>query len=285
MEKSFFDRPPEPMTPAALNPAIGRDAIAFVDPAQPSRPIVIHTYRPAAHGPDDPVVLVQHGIKRNGDEYRDFWIEAAERHQLLIVASTFPAAAFPGPESYNNGLVVGEGGAIRPRSGWLYGIPARVFQALRATGVTRRPKARLFGHSAGGQFVHRLMAVEAHEAFEAVFAANSGWYTLPALDQPFPEGLGGLGFGTSDLARWFAYPMVILAGDRDIDVNSENLPRHPEAMAQGPTRYARSAYFHDYARSEAARLGLEFNWKRVTVPGVAHDGAAMSRAAAAMWFE
>ena len=159
-----------------------------------------------------------------------------------------------------------------------------MFQALRAAGVTRRPKARLFGHSAGGQFVHRLMAIEANDAFEAVSPANSGWYTLPTLDRPFPEGVGGLGLGPADLARWFAFPMVILAGDQDIDVNHRNLPRNLEALAQGPTRYARSGYFHDYAQREAARLGLEFNWKRITVPGVAHDGAAMSRAAAAMWF-
>ncbi|QJR12269.1 hypothetical protein DSM104443_03354 [Usitatibacter rugosus] len=273
------------MTTATLDPARGRDALPFLDDAQPTRPLVIHTYRPASHGPDDPVVLVQHGINRNGDDYRDFWIDAAERHRLLIVAPTFPAEAFPGPESYNNGLVVGEGGAIRAREQWLYGIPVRVIGALRAAGVTRRPKVRLFGHSAGGQFVHRLMAVEPHDAFEAVAPANSGWYTLPTLDRPFPEGLGGLGLGSPDLARWFAYPMVILAGDRDVDVNDANLPRDPKALAQGPTRYARSGYFHDFAQREAARLGLEFRWKRVTVPGVAHDGAAMSRAAAAMWFE
>ena len=273
------------MNPANLDPAIGRDALSFADAAQPERPLVIHTYRPAAHTPDDPVVLVQHGIYRNGDDYRDHWIEAAERHRLLIVATTFPASHFPGVEGYNNGLVIAEDGATRPRSQWTYGIPGRVVQALRAAGVTRRRTVRLFGHSAGGQFTHRIMAIEPHELFEAACPANSGWYTLPTLERAFPEGLGGLGLGPRDLARWLAYPMTILAGDQDTDPNDANLQRTPEAMAQGATRFERAHYAHDFARREAARLGYAFRWRLVPVPGVAHDGAAMSRAAAALWFE
>jgi hypothetical protein len=76
------------------------------------------------------------------------------------------------------------------------------------------------------------MATQDHAIYEAVSPANPGWYTLPTLDRPFPEGLGGLGLGNGDLARWFAYPMTILAGDRDIDTTDENLPRNPEALAR-----------------------------------------------------
>jgi hypothetical protein len=49
-----------------------------------------------AHGPDDPVVIVQHGMLRNGDDYRDFWIPAAEKHNILIVAPTFPMSISQG---------------------------------------------------------------------------------------------------------------------------------------------------------------------------------------------
>jgi dienelactone hydrolase len=272
------------MVSASLSPAIGRDALEFADAFTRGRALVVHTYRPAKHAPDDPVVLVQHGIRRNGDEYRDFWIEAAEAHRALIVATTFPAQRYPGPENYNNGGVIGADGKLRPRPEWLYAIPARVLRALRASGVTRRRRVRLFGHSAGGQFVHRLMAIEPHRLFEGVIAANSGWYTLPTLDRPFPEGLGGLRLDAEALARWFAYPMVILAGEADIDEADEHLPRNPEALAQGPHRFARAGHFLEFARAAAAGLGHPFRWQLVPVPGVAHDGAAMSRAAAALWF-
>jgi poly(3-hydroxybutyrate) depolymerase len=139
------------MPTASLQPAVGRDALDYVDALHPDRPLVVHTYRPAAHGPDDPVVLVQHGVKRNGDDYRDFWIEAADKHRLLVVATTFGDAQYPKPESYNNGMVA-VGGAVHPRENWTYAILPRVVDALRAGGVTRLKRVRLFGHSAGGQF-------------------------------------------------------------------------------------------------------------------------------------
>jgi poly(3-hydroxybutyrate) depolymerase len=265
-------------------PGRGRDAVTLTVPNIPGRQPILHTYWPKAHGPDDPVVLVQHGIKRNGDEYRDFWIEAAERHRLFIVATTFPADAFPETENYNNGRILDEHGSLRDRSEWIYALPARVFRAIRAKGLTRRKRAHLFGHSAGGQFVHRLMATESHRDLEAVIAANSGWYTLPTLERPFPDGIGGLDLDRESLARWFAYPFAILAGDRDSDPDDPNLPRHPAAMEQGPMRFARAKFFHQFAHAEAKRLGLACRWTFTAVPGVAHDGEAMSHAAAALWF-
>jgi hypothetical protein len=270
---------------AALR-APGRHAIGFTDAAcDAARPLTLHAYRAASATPDSPVVLVQHGMGRNGDEYRDFWIEPAERHGLLILATTYGAAAWPGAEPYNNGLVLDAEGRPRPRAAWSYAIPLRVFAALRAAGLTRRPRAHLFGHSAGGQFGHRFMATQPHDALEAVTIGNPGWYSLPTLDAPFPEGMGGIGLDEGDLLRLLAYPMTILAGERDIETSGPSLPATPAALAQGPHRFARAHNYLAAGQAEAARRGVACNWRLVPVPGIGHDGAAMSRVAAALWFE
>jgi pimeloyl-ACP methyl ester carboxylesterase len=189
----------------------GRAAIPWRDPAcDPRRELTLHCYRAPGFAPDRPVVLVQHGMGRNGDEYRDFWIPAADRHRLLIVAATFGKDHWPEAEHYNNGLVLDGRGRPRPREAWAYAIPLRVFQALREAGVTARPRAFLFGHSAGGQFGHRLMSTQPHDLLEAVTIGNPGWYSLPTLDTPFPAGLGGIGLGEFDLERLLAYPMTLL---------------------------------------------------------------------------
>lgn len=271
------------MTPLILPP--GRAATPFIDPGNPDRPLVIESYRPAAHGPDDPVVLVQHGMKRNGDDYRDFWIEAAERHRLLIVAPTFSDAHYPEAESYNNGLVFAADGAVRPAASWSYAAIPRVFAALRAAGLTRRERFHLFGHSAGGQFVHRLMQTTLLGVVEQAISGNAGWYSLPTLERPFAEGLGGLGLDEAQLRRALAAPLTILAGTADNDPNGENLPRNEAAMRQGPTRYARALHFMEFAKEAARRLGVDCAWRLVEIEGVGHDGRAMSIAAAAWWFE
>ncbi|ONG58739.1 alpha/beta hydrolase [Pseudoroseomonas deserti] len=264
----------------------GRQAIPFTDEAgEAGRPLVLHTYRAPGFTPDSPVVLVQHGMGRNGDEYRDFWIEAADRHNLLIVATTFSNADYPGAELYNNGHVLDSTGAVRPRGEWGYAVPARVFGWLRQAGVTRRGQAHFFGHSAGGQFGHRLASTQDLSPYAAIAVGNPGWYTLPDLAKAFPAGMDGIGLGEAELTALLAYPLLILAGEQDIETSGPSLPAQPEAVAQGPHRYARAHNYLAAGQAEASRRGIACNWRLVSVPHIGHDGAAMSRVCASLWFE
>jgi pimeloyl-ACP methyl ester carboxylesterase len=229
-------------------------------------------------------VIVQHGQSRNGREYCDAWIPVADQAGLLVVAITFPKEAWPDALTYNNGHVLNADGAVRPREQWSQAIPGRVFALLREAGVTTRTSAYLWGHSAGGQFVHRLLATQPLGIFEAAGAANPGWYTLPTLELPYPEGFGDIGLTGDDVAKFLAYPLVIFAGDRDIDSSAENLPKHDAAMAQGPHRFARAHFYLAHGQAEAAKLGVACNWRLVVVPGVGHEGMRMSAFAARYWF-
>ena len=263
---------------------LGRASIPYFDRYNPDRPLMLECFRPHGYDPDKPVVIVQHGASRNGAEYCEAWIPAAEQHGLLIVAITFSKEAWPDAVTYNNGHVLDEDGSLRPRECWSQGIPGRVFALLREGGITRRDKTYLWGHSAGGQFVHRLLATQPSGIFEAVGAANSGWYTLPTLDLHYPDGLGGIGLTRDDVARFLGYPLVIFSGDQDIDGPAENFPRHDAAMAQGPNRFARAQFYIERGRAEAAKLGVPCRWSRVVVPGVAHEGMQMSAFAGDYWF-
>ncbi|WP_459616632.1 alpha/beta hydrolase family protein [Bordetella sp. 2513F-2] len=264
----------------------GRNAIPYVDEDRNAdRPFTLHTYRPFGYTPDRPVVIVQHGVLRNGDEYRDFWIPAADRHNLLIVAPTFSNEIWPGVESYNNGRVYTPAGNPRHVDGWTYALPARVLADIRKAEISDCSRVHLFGHSAGGQFVHRLMSSQPHDPYHAVTAGNPGWYTLPTFDHKFPEGLDGVGLTEEHLVKLLAYPMTILAGDQDIATNDPHLPSEPAALRQGPHRFARAHHYFEAGRAEAARRGVPFNWTLQVVPGIGHDGRAMSAVCASLWFE
>ena len=273
---------PDELAKALAQP--GRATIPYLDRYNPERLLALECFRPKTQTPDKPVVIVQHGASRNGAEYCEAWLPAAERHGLLIVAITFSKETWPDAVTYNNGHVLDEGGGLRPRECWSLAIPGRVFALLREAGITRRDKTYLWGHSAGGQFVHRLLATQPHGIFEAVGAANPGWYTLPTLDLAYPDGLGGIGLTHDDIVRFLGYPLVIFSGDQDIDGTTENFPKHDAAMAQEPNRFARVQFYLERGRAEAARLGVPCRWSRVVVSGVAHEGMRMSAFAGDHWF-
>jgi len=264
----------------------GRNAFIYIDEDRNAdRPVTLNTYRPAGYAPDRPVVIVQHGVLRNGDDYRDFWIPAADKHKLLIVAPTFTNDVWPGVQSYNNGLVYTAMGNPRHVDGWAYALPARIVADMVEAELIDGRNAYLFGHSAGGQFVHRLMSSQPHAPWKAVSVGNPGWYTLPTMDRKFPEGLGEVGLTEQHLERLLAYPMTILAGDKDIETSGEHLPSDPPAVAQGPHRYARAHNYLEAGRAEAQRRGIACNWTLQSVPGIGHDGRAMSAVCASLWFE
>ena len=276
------------MSPLELSQALqqsGRAGIPYIDRFSPERPLMLECFRPPRHDPDKPVVVVQHGASRNGAEYCGAWVSAAERHGFLVVAITFSKEAWPDAPTYNNGHVLAEAGALRSRERWSFAIPRRVFALLREAGVTTRDSFTLWGHSAGGQFAHRLLATQPRAMFSAVGAANPGWCTLPTLDLPYPDGLGGIGLTRDDVVRFLDSPLVIFSGDRDIDGTTENFPKHESAMAQGPNRFERARFFLEYGEAAATRLGVPCRWRRVVVPGVAHEGMRMAAFAAQHWFD
>jgi poly(3-hydroxybutyrate) depolymerase len=266
--------------------APGRIAIPVLDAIHDTRnPVWLHAYRPAGHTPDRPVVFAMHGMARNGAEYRDHWVDIADRHRVLILAPAFPHETHPGEGAYNDGGVVDAAGGITPSRRWAYQVPARMLALLQRAGVTKRRQAFLFGHSAGAEFAQRLALLTDRSPFCAVVAANAGWYTLPSLLRPFPEGLGGLGLTEADLEARLTWPLTILAGEADTDTAGPSVPTLPAALAQGPHRFARARHVMDFARAEAVRRGTACHWRLETAPGIAHDGHAMAQVCAALWFE
>jgi poly(3-hydroxybutyrate) depolymerase len=248
----------------------------FTDPRDPSREITVHLHRPPGFTPDSPILMVMHGLRRNGADYRDFFVPEAERRGFLVVAPEFPEAHYPHPHAYNYAGMCDAAGAMLPREHWLFPVLDAVFEDVRSRVGSRRERFFLFGHSAGGQLVHRLATFGWLPSIERAIAANSGSYTLPVRGEAFPFGLDGVALDDAGLRAIFARPLTVQLGDADVDVNDEHLPREPASVRQGPHRFARGHHYLETARREAGRLGVSLAWRLAIAPGVAHSGEYMA---------
>src|SRR5205807_391109 len=166
------------------------------------------------------------------------------------------------------------------RGQWPYVFYVWLFYALLHVGVTLRTCYGLFGHSACGQFVHRMLSLGFCKQVVTAVTANAGTYAMPDLDIEFPYGLGGVGLNQSALRAVLRFPLIVMAGTADIDATSEHFPKEEQAMKQGGTRYERAHRYIANARVAASRLGVECAWKIIDVPDVGHEGDRMSVAAA-----
>ncbi|WP_449257413.1 hypothetical protein [Bosea sp. (in: a-proteobacteria)] len=259
--------------------AAGRGEWTFDDPVWQA--IQVETYTPEACAARPcPLLIVIHGNGRDAARSRDDWVAAAKRHGVLVAAPRFDKARF-------SGRLFQQGNARREpdRAKWTFGIVERLFDAARAAGRAEGAGYRLFGHSAGGQFVHRMALLMPEARFSKAVVANAGYYTLP-LDAAaaggfaYPYSLGGTPATDAILRAALGKHVTVMLGDRDTDPAHRELNRSPGAEEQGATRFARGKRFMADIRAAAARLGLTLEWREVVVPGVAHQQKRMARAAA-----
>lgn len=266
--------------------APGRDSFIHHDAAPgASLPVNVQTYvPPACVARSCPLVISMHGLTRNAAAARDNWVAAADANGLVVAAPEFDKERFP-TRLYQQGGVQG----ASDRAGWLYATIERLFDRLKASGRISGETYVLFGHSAGAQFVHRMVLMLPEARFSTAVIGNAGYYTLPvpkeaAEGRDYPFSLGATPVTRDSLRLSFARPMLVLLGDQDNDPEHFQLNNSAGAKAQGPHRLARGQFFFATAEAEARRLGLPFNWRVAIVPGVAHEQTKMAAAAAKILF-
>jgi hypothetical protein len=265
---------------APLVAASGGHSLAYHDPAFPDRALVLHSARPRRYDAATPVLFVHHGVGRNGADYRDYWLRLVDAAGILAISIEFSEAAFPEYLWYHFGNLRDERGTPNPREQWTYGIDERLFAALQDQGLTGRRRYGLFGHSAGGQFVHRMLSFGFRDRVAVAVSANAGTYAMPDLATPWPFGLGETCLDANALRDLLAFPITVMTGTLDTKTTGKFFPSGPRSMRQGGTRHERA---HNYVRAgqhAAAALRTRCAWTVINVPDVGHDGERMSVAAA-----
>jgi hypothetical protein len=271
-----------PGADAVLSRGAG-DFVFTGSPGALDHPVRVWYHRPAGWRPDDPIVFVMHGTARDGANYREAWAPEATRHRFLLVVPEFSARHYPRSEHYQQGNVLRRDGTPVDSAEWSFTTIEALFDEVRQRTGSQRAGYRIYGHSGGAQFVHRMLLFMPNARVERAAVANAGWYTLPTLETPYPYGLGGVmesGDWDERLRAAFARDFPLFLSTADTVSSDPTLRVTPEAMEQGRDRFARGHTFYATAQREAAKLDLPFNWRLQALDAVGHSNRRVARLAA-----
>lgn len=241
--------------------------------------ITVFTYKPKSYH-DGPLVMVFHGVLRNAEDYCRDCIPLAERYNALIAAPLFSTNQYDNEEYQRGGVI--KKGAVQPREKWTYLRLPGIIQAIRQRESKPALPYYYIGHSGGAQFLMRLAAMYPMEA-KRIVACNPGSDLFPRRDWKFGYGFGGLTPELSNddaLQRYLAAPLTLCLGLKDVDPRHPELDRSAGAELEGRFRLERGRACFAFAQKLARERGWKFNWRKVEVPGIAHEGKAMLAAKA-----
>lgn len=260
----------------------GAGQFTFVDArGDAAKRMTIYTYLPAGLKAETaPIVFVMHGKGKDADGYRDVWARHAKLHGFMVIAPLFDDATWRG--AYAGSKVFTQGAKAVDASRWSFSVIEHLFDAIKAATGNQSSTYLLYGHSEGGQFVHRLVWFLPQARFSRAVVANPGWYTMPDLAVDYPYGLANSPATADSLKRSLARDVTVLLGDQDTDPDHAQLRKTPPAQAQGRHRMARGQNFFKQAGERCAELKCPFGWQMKFVAGAGHSNAQMAGDAAAV---
>ncbi|MEM7515699.1 MAG: alpha/beta hydrolase [Planctomycetota bacterium] len=236
-----------------------------------------------------PILIVVPGALRNAKSYRDEWRHLSEANRFITLVLEGTREDYPTEYEYNAGGVLTPEGELTDPKNWLFHAIEPLFDDFKARYGSERKRYSLYGHSAGGGFVHRFMLFVPQARVDSAVAANPAFFTIPSTPKdsqpaPYPFGCHGAGLPQGAIALWFNRPLTILLGERDTGPRTKPLSNGPLARAQGPSVYARGLQFYRSALAVAAEQDLALRWQLNVVPFVGHSNVHMASHAVPLLF-
>lgn len=248
--------------------------------------IPVYTHRAEGSAPFK-VVFVMHGVRRDARRaLRNFASQYKGSQGVLFVSPELSDRALSYPAALSLGNMKKDShvnSKLNAPEDWLFSVVDGIMRIITEKNVDiYEPKYSIFGHSAGAQFVHRMVLFGNTTNLDKAISANAGWYTTIDPTLRFPYGIGEC-TPKINLEKALASNLFILLGDKD--VMDENLRQTNNARKQGKTRFERGNNFYHQAMNFAKDHGIKSNWTIVHEPGVGHDSRRMARSTLKILFK
>ena len=251
------------------------------------KPIVLHYYIPLEGDVSDmPVLFSMHGSERDGSLQRDAWKYFAEEYGFIVLAPEYSKTYYTENDYQFGGVFAADGsGRINDGADWTYNTIEAIFDYFKSETGNTSATYNMFGHSAGGQFVHRFLLAMPEARVGRAVAANPGSWTFPCAEGL--EGTDGRKYGwpysvwqtpfaeIERLTAFFGRTMYIHLGNADTDENDSSLPKDAPSLAQGAHRLARGRNFFATCEEVSGSLGLPLHFTLAEVEGAGHSTLKM----------
>ncbi|MDF9831396.1 M14 family zinc carboxypeptidase [Parabacteroides sp. PF5-6] len=240
------------------------------------RPVDVHYYiPPLGDRKNMPVVFVFEGADRGYAHLVRTWQKLAEERNFIFLLPHFDLELYPLEDYQETGVLTTDRTGVKEQALQTSALIDEIFHYFREHSGAGAAKYNMYGHSAGGQFVHRYMLFYDSPYVAKAIVGSPGWYTFPDKEQLFPYGVGDIPYVDDDvLKRYLAKDIVIQLGMKDT-IRESFLRKTPEAELQGRERLERGRTFYNFAQQLAAENGWPFHWRKEEVEGVGHQSSPM----------
>ena len=259
----------------------GEGVFTYADYAPYSdKPIDVHYFIPSdGDAATMPILFVMQGADRGWTCLMKTWKQDAQKYRFIVVIPVFTKELYP-VEEYQEMGVYSEAGTLNAPGRTAAILIDKVFERFREEIGGRQQRYSFYGHSAGGQFVHRALLLHDSPYVERSVVGSPGWYTFPDnSEMRYPYGVTDLPYiNEDDLRRFVTREAWVQVSDGDT-LRESFLRKTPEAELQGRNREERGKSFYASLCKTATDLGVENGWKFVEEHDVAHHSSGMGKRA------
>lgn len=248
-------------------------------------PLEVFYHIPEGDVANMPILMSFHGASRNGGAYRNYWIQMANDNGFIVIAPEFSTVNYPGlGDNYNMSNIFDDGdnpttSSYNDKNEWTCAVLDPLFDYVVAGVSSTQQTYSAWGHSAGAQFLHRLLTYLPSVKIAVAVCSNAGWYTTPENTVSYPYGILNGQLPEEDLVDAFSKKLIVHLGRNDnTSSTSAGGPRNNTILnnQQGYSRLARGRYYFETSAAVAQDMNTSFNWEKRELAGVGHNSEAMA---------
>ena len=221
------------------------------------------------------VLFIIHGGARDSEKYLDIWKKFTEHKNIILVAPEFKRADY---EDYEYLNISDDYGVLNKNlNEHLHNSLSIFFSFFKSKYNLEIDTYKLYGHSGGAQFVHRLLLFSDYDNVSSAVIAGAGSYTF-LNNENYPYGLKESNhLSDKKIKRYLSQRVTFLIGNQDIKKFESSKKNNTQGKAiQGNNRFEVGINYFNNLITVSERQKIPLRWKFQIAKGVAHDNEKMS---------